>query len=39
MLREAKKMRKELKASLEDARTRVVELETLNLMLSLKLIL
>jgi hypothetical protein len=28
MLREAKKMRKELRASLEDARTRVVELET-----------
>jgi hypothetical protein len=31
MLREAKKMRKELMASLEDARTRVVELETQNL--------
>jgi hypothetical protein len=31
MLREAKKMRKEVKASLEDARTRVVELETQNL--------
>jgi hypothetical protein len=31
MLREAKKMRKELRASLEDARTRVVELETPNL--------
>jgi hypothetical protein len=31
MLREAKKMRKELKASLEDARTRVAELETQNL--------
>jgi hypothetical protein len=31
MLREAKKMRKELSASLEDARTRVVELETHNL--------
>jgi hypothetical protein len=30
MLREKKKMRKELRASLEDARTRVVELETLN---------
>jgi adenylate cyclase class IV len=30
MLREAKKMRKELRASLEDARTRVAELETLN---------
>jgi hypothetical protein len=28
MLREAKKMRKELRALLEDARTRVVELET-----------
>jgi hypothetical protein len=31
MLREAKKMRKELRASLGDARTRVVELETQNL--------
>jgi hypothetical protein len=31
MLREAKKMRKELMASLEDARTRVAELETQNL--------
>jgi hypothetical protein len=31
MLREAKKMRKELRASLEDARNRVVELETQNL--------
>jgi hypothetical protein len=31
LLREAKKMRKELRASLEDARTRVVELETQNL--------
>jgi hypothetical protein len=30
MLREAKKMRKELRASLEDARTRVAELETHN---------
>jgi phage shock protein A len=30
MLREAKKMRKELRASLEDARTRVAELETQN---------
>jgi hypothetical protein len=30
MLREAKKMRKELTASLEDARTRVAELETQN---------
>jgi hypothetical protein len=31
ILREAKKMRKELRASLEDARTRVAELETKNL--------
>jgi DNA repair exonuclease SbcCD ATPase subunit len=31
MLREAKKMRKELRATLEDARTRVAELETQNL--------
>jgi hypothetical protein len=31
MLREAKKMRKEFRASLEDARTRVAELETHNL--------
>jgi hypothetical protein len=31
MLREAEKMRKELRASLEDARTRVAELETQNL--------
>jgi hypothetical protein len=31
MLREAKKMRKNLRASLEDARTRVAELETQNL--------
>jgi hypothetical protein len=31
VLREAKKMRKELRASLEDARTRVAELETQNL--------
>jgi DNA repair exonuclease SbcCD ATPase subunit len=31
MLREAKKMRKELRASLEDARTRVAEIETQNL--------
>jgi hypothetical protein len=30
MLREAKKMRKELRASLEDGRTRVAELETQN---------
>jgi hypothetical protein len=31
MLRDAKKMRKELRASLEDARTRMAELETQNL--------
>jgi hypothetical protein len=31
LFREAKKMRKELRASLEDARTRVAELETQNL--------
>jgi hypothetical protein len=31
MLREAKKMRKELRVSLEDARTRVAELETQDL--------
>jgi hypothetical protein len=31
MLREAKKMRKDLRASLENARTRVAELETQNL--------
>jgi hypothetical protein len=31
MLREAKKMRKELRASLGDARTRVAELETQDL--------
>jgi hypothetical protein len=31
MLREAKKMRKELRDSLEDARTRVTKLETQNL--------
>jgi hypothetical protein len=31
MLRQAKKMRKELRASLEDARSRVAELETQNL--------
>jgi hypothetical protein len=31
MLREAKKMRKELRASLEDARTTMAELETQNL--------
>jgi hypothetical protein len=36
MLKEAKKMRKELRASLEDARTRVDELETQNLDASLK---
>jgi hypothetical protein len=38
MLREAKKMRKELRSLLEDARNRVAELETQNLMLSLRLI-
>jgi hypothetical protein len=38
MLRGAKKMRKELRASLEDARTRVAELETHVLVASLKLI-
>jgi ElaB/YqjD/DUF883 family membrane-anchored ribosome-binding protein len=37
MLREAKKMRKELRASLEDARTRVSELETQNLDAKLKI--
>jgi hypothetical protein len=37
MLREAKKMRKELRASLEDARTRVAELETHNLDAKLKI--
>jgi hypothetical protein len=37
MLREAKKMRKELRASLEDARTRVVELETQNLYAKLEI--
>jgi hypothetical protein len=31
MIREDKKMRKELRASLEDARNRVAELETQNL--------
>jgi predicted nucleic acid-binding Zn-ribbon protein len=31
MLREAKKMRKELRAPLEDVRNRVAELETQNL--------
>jgi hypothetical protein len=35
MLREANKMRKELRASLEDARTRVPELETQNLVAKL----
>jgi hypothetical protein len=35
MLREAKKTRKELRASLEDARTRVAELETQNLVAKL----
>jgi septal ring factor EnvC (AmiA/AmiB activator) len=37
MLREAKKMRKELRASLEDARTRVAELETQNLVAKLEI--
>jgi hypothetical protein len=37
MLREAKKMWKELRASLEDARTRVAELETQNLDAKLKI--
>jgi hypothetical protein len=37
MLREAKKMRKELRASLEDARTRVAELETQNLDVELEI--
>jgi hypothetical protein len=39
MLREAKKMKKELRASLEDARTRVADLETQNLDAKLELIL
>jgi hypothetical protein len=34
MLREAKKIKKEHRASLQDARTRVAELETQNLVLS-----
>jgi hypothetical protein len=38
MLREAKKMRKELRASFEDAWTTVVDLETQDLIASLKLI-
>jgi hypothetical protein len=37
MLRGAKKMRKELRASLEDARTRVAELETHNLDVKLEI--
>jgi hypothetical protein len=37
MLREAKKMRKELRALLEDARTRVAELETQNLDVKLEI--
>jgi hypothetical protein len=37
MLREAKKMRKELRASLEDARTSVAELETHNLVAKLEI--
>jgi hypothetical protein len=35
MLREAKNTRKELRASLEDARNRVAELETYNLIAKL----
>jgi hypothetical protein len=38
MLKEAKKMKKDLRASLEDARTRVDELKHITWMLSLKLI-
>jgi hypothetical protein len=38
MHREAKKMRKELRASLEDARTRVAELETQNLDAKLEIV-
>jgi hypothetical protein len=38
MLREAKKMMKELRASLEDARSRVAELETQNLDAKLEII-
>jgi hypothetical protein len=37
MLREDKKMRKELRASLKDARTRVAELETQNLDVKLEI--
>jgi hypothetical protein len=37
MLREAKKMRKELRASLEDARSRLAELETQNLDVKLEI--
>jgi hypothetical protein len=37
MLREDKKVRKELRASLEDARTRVVKLETQNIDAKLKI--
>jgi hypothetical protein len=37
MLKEAKKMRIELRASLEDARTRVAELETQNLDVKLEI--
>jgi hypothetical protein len=37
MLREAKKMRKELRVSLEEARTRVAELETQNLDVKLEI--
>jgi cell division septum initiation protein DivIVA len=38
MLREAKKMRKELRASLQSARTRVAELETQNLDAKLEIV-
>jgi phage shock protein A len=37
MLKEANKKRKELRASLEDARTRVAELETQNLDVKLEI--
>jgi hypothetical protein len=38
MLKDAKKMRKELRALLEDARTRVAELETQNLDAKLEMV-
>jgi hypothetical protein len=37
MMREAKKMRKELRSSLEDSRTRVADLETQNLDVKLEI--